>query len=89
MIQSRETHMHIDLVIVSVCSVILLTIIFFILGCIFGQLWLKHKQSLREGLNNKEANLQSSHTSSSTCHTDIPAEYDLEMMENVAYGTIK
>ena len=71
-------------------SMILLTTIFFIFGCVCGQLWQKHKQPT-ETSDIKDTHLQPSqveHASPVTDHT-ITAEQDLEMMENMAYGPLE
>ena len=70
-----------------VSSVIFFATIFFIIGCICGQLWQKHKQSTETCTSDiKDAtNLQTEHALSQIGHTDqhiITAE---EMTENVAY----
>ena len=71
---SRE--LIISLVIAMASSIILLTSVFFIIlfGCIYGRSWQKCKQS-KEISDIKDAHL--------------PAEQDLEMAENVAYGPLK
>jgi hypothetical protein len=78
-----------------VSSNVLFTITFFILGCIFGQLWQKRKLSIKTSLSD-DAHLRSSQVEqapdlSAIGHTIIPAEQDqLEIMENAAaYGPLK
>jgi hypothetical protein len=73
--------MELSLIIAMVVSIIFFTTVFFIFGCVCGQVWQKHKQSTETS--------ETEHTSA-TDHTIIPAEQDqLEMMENVAYGPLK
>ena len=90
--KSRE----LSLIIAMVSSVILFTTIFFIIGCICGQLWQKCKQSTETCTSGiKDANLhprQAEYTSTRIGHADqhiIAAEQDLEMTENVAYSPLK
>ena len=81
-----------SLIIAMISSIMLLTTIFFIFGCVFGQLWQKHKQSTETSGMKDADHLQSSqteHALSATGHTTIPAEQDLEMTENAAYGPLK
>ena len=88
---TNNSSRDLNLIIAMISSIILFTIISFILGWIFGQLWHRHKQSSkRSDIDN--AHLHSSqvkHTSSATGHSIISAEQDLEMMENAAYGPLK
>jgi hypothetical protein len=83
--ESEKTSTELGLIIAMVCSIIFSATVFFIFGCVCGQAWQKHKQSIETSQSDiKEAN---SHNSSAPDHTIIPAE--LEMMENVAYGPLK
>ena len=77
------------LIIAMVFSIIFFATVFFIFGCVSGQVWQKHRQSTKT----PESDTQSSeveYTSPVAEHNTIPTEQDeLEMMENVAYGPLK
>ena len=72
-----------------ISSIIFFITIFFILcGCVPRQLWQKHKQSTFS----KDVHLQLSQQvehASSIAGPIVPAEQDLQMTENVAYGPLK
>ena len=89
--EPEKTSTERSLIIAMVSSIVFLMAVSFIFGCVCGRLWHKCKQS-KETSDLKEAHLQSSqveHASSATGHTTIPAEQDLEMTENAAYGPLK
>ena len=71
---SREV--IINLVIAMVSSIILFTTIFFVFGCVFGQLWQKRKQSTKTSVSfSKDAQSQQvEHASSTIGHSVIPPE---------------
>ena len=79
------------LIIAMVLSVIFFATVFFIIGCVSGQVWQKHRS--RQSAKTSEVDTQSSeaeHTSPVAEHNTIPTEQDhLEMIENVAYGPLK
>ena len=73
---------ELSLIIAMIFSIIFFATVFFIFGCVCGQLWQKHKQPTKIS--------EAKHTSSATDHNIIPTEQDqLEMMENIAYGPLK
>ena len=79
------------LIIAMVLSVIFFTTIFFIIGCVSGQVWQKHRGSAKTSESDAQSS-EAEHASNSPAaeHNTIPTEQDqLEMMENVAYGPLK
>ena len=76
-----KTSQQLSLIIAVSVSMILLTTIFFIFGCVCGQLWQKHKQPT-ETSDIKDTHLQPSqveHASPVTDHT-ITAEQELVLI---------
>ena len=72
-----------------VFSIIFSATVFFIIGCISGQVWQKHRQSAKTSESDTQSS-EAEHTSPIAEHNTIPTEQDqLEMMENVAYGPLK
>ena len=77
------------LIIAMVLSVIFFATVFFMIGCVSGQVWQKHRQSAKISESNTRSS-EAEHTSPIAGHNTIPTEQDqLEMMENVAYGPLK
>ena len=78
----------ISLVVTMITSIILFTTTFFICGCVFGRLWQKRKQPTETSVST-DTHLQLSQQVEQTVGPIVPAEQDLEIMENVAYGPLK
>ena len=82
-----SSELIISLVVAMISSIILFTTIFFVFGCVFGRLWQKRKQSTETSVSKDQLSQQVEH-GSSTVGPIAPAEQDLEMSENVAYGPL-
>ena len=81
--------MELSLIIAMVFSIIFFAAVFFIIGCVSGQVWQKHRQSAKTSESDTQSS-EAEHTSPVAEHNTIPTEQDqLEMMENVAYGPLK
>ena len=77
------------LIIAMVLSIIFFATVFFIIGCVSGQVWQKHRQSAKTSESDTQSS-EAERTSPVAEHNTIPIEQDhLEMMENVAYGPLK
>ena len=77
--------MELSLIIAMVFSIIFFATIFFIIGCVSGQVWQKHRRSAKTFESDTQSS-EAEHTSPVAEHNIIPAEQDqLEMMENITY----
>ena len=73
---------ELSLIIAMIFSIIFFATVFFILGCVCGQLWQKHKQPINQS--------EAEHTSSATDNNIIPTEQDqLEMMELMVHKNVR